>query len=79
MAELHTDIPLPIPLEHVQTKDLSVAQVFTLFSELEFSLLVKRFQSLLNGVYGAHFRRDEFPQTLSAVPSIQEKKQLSLF
>ncbi len=79
MAQLHTDMPLPIPLDRVQVQHLPVAQVFTLFSELEFSLLSKRFQALLDSAYGAHFCGEEFPRAPSTTPAMQEKKQLSLF
>ena len=79
MAQLHTDIPLPVALEDTQMKDLPVAQLFTFLSALEFSLLTKRLQALLESPYGSRFRAEELAKIPSAVPSAQEEKQLSLF
>ena len=79
MARLHTDIPLPIPLDGISLKDLPVGNVFSLFSELNFSLLTKRFQSLLESPYGSHFRADEIKENTAVAAASLQESQLSMF
>ncbi|MDD5054702.1 MAG: 5'-3' exonuclease H3TH domain-containing protein [Candidatus Peribacteraceae bacterium] len=65
MALLKCDIDLPVPLADLELHDIPAAPILQLFSELEFSLATKRFQSLLSTSYGlSHFRTD--PGSLTA-------------
>jgi DNA polymerase-1 len=57
MSELVPDIPLPVPLDALLFQDIPTEPIFELFHELEFTLLVRRFQTMLQAPYGhAHFR-----------------------
>jgi 5'-3' exonuclease len=60
MAKLVCDIALPVEMSKLSLTDVPVAQVMSLFRELEFSVLTKRFESFVKSEYGSkHFRRDE--------------------
>ena len=59
MAELKSDIDLPVPLSDLAFTDIHTAPILSLFSELEFSLVTRRFLSLLETPYGrARFASD---------------------
>ncbi len=81
MAELICDIPLPVSLEGLHYSDIDPAPLLHFFSELEFTLLAKRFQKFLQSSYGAeHFNTEHV--ALHAAPSRGAEKsegQLSLF
>jgi len=69
MAELVCDIPVRYSLKDIELKEISSVPVFNFFSEMEFSLLFKRFQKLLSTEYGKkHFQSD-------APAVIEEKKE----
>jgi DNA polymerase-1 len=56
MAELACDIPLPVPFRNLTLKGLPSASVEEFFRTMEFTLLLKRFHSLLLSPFGrAHF------------------------
>ena len=59
MAELVTDIPLPVPLDALALKEIPPEPVFQIFQELAFTLVTRRFQALLATAYGqAHFLQE---------------------
>jgi DNA polymerase-1 len=76
MAELLCDIPLPISLDDLWLKELSSLSISEFFQKMEFSLLVKRLQSLVSTEFGTRFTDGE-----DLVFKEKEKKesQLSLF
>lgn len=56
MSELVTNIPLPVPLDALALKDIPSEPVFSIFKELEFTLVTRRFQAFLLCPYGrTHF------------------------
>ena len=56
MARLICDIPLPIPLPELAYEKIPSESIAKLFTDLEFTLLQKRFFSFLESPYGqAHF------------------------
>ena len=57
MSELVEDIPLSVPLASLEIADTPADSIFSLFRELEFTLAIRKFQSLLATSYGvAHFK-----------------------
>lgn len=59
MALLKCDIDLPIPLKELEFTGIHTAPILKLFSELGFSLVTRRFLSLLESAYGrTHFTVD---------------------
>jgi len=77
MAVLETNLDLPIPLKELTMKDMPVKEVFEFFREMEFSLLTKRFQALLDTEYGAeHFNVEEKVENPSVA---NEDNQLTMF
>lgn len=81
MAELICDIPLPIPMEDIFLKDLDPNPLISFFTEMEFTLLTKRFVSLLGTEYGQeHYKTDgvDISDAL-AEPKKESEAQLSLF
>lgn len=77
MAELVSDIPLPLALEQLRLKDMPVDPAQAFFHELEFAALAKRFDQLLRTPYGAaHFR---VPQMEEVQVRTTTEKQMSLF
>ncbi len=76
LAKLQCDLPLPVPLEELELQDLPVDPVRSLFRTLEFSLLGRRFESLLASPYGrARFWSVE---DVMAQPEA-EKPQMTMF
>ncbi|MBT4119379.1 MAG: hypothetical protein HOG89_00125 [Candidatus Peribacter sp.] len=74
MAELVCDLDLPASMEDIELNDLSPTPLLEFFTELEFTLLSKRFLRMLETDYGqAHFLTEEI-----AMPA-ESKTQLSLF
>ena len=78
MAELVCDIPLDPPLERLRLAHLPADKILDLFSELEFTLLTRRFREFFDTAYG----RTIFD--IDALPKIQQtptskNDQLSLF
>lgn len=79
MATLECDIPLPFPLEDTELAKMPVAQVYDVFTELEFTLLSKRLDSLLDLEYGMnHFNIDERDHAKKSMKNDHED-QMSLF
>ena len=77
MAVLETNIKLPISLKELAMKDLPVREVFEFFREMEFSLLAKRFQALLDTEYGSkHFNVEERVENPLVA---NENNQLTMF
>ena len=75
MAELVVDIPLPVPLADLALENMPAQPVIDLFQELEFALLIKRFQALLDSPYGqAHFQHLDPQQQVS-----NDEVQLTMF
>ncbi len=59
MAVLKSDVPLPVPVEDLAILGIEAARIRSLFSALEFSLVMKRFETLLSTPYGQkHFKND---------------------
>lgn len=88
MAILKSDIPLSIPLSDLQFSGVDADAVRSVFSDLEFTLVMKRFEALLQTPYGQqHFvddRKIDFSQKEAFVDAkkpmkiVQESAQLSL-
>ncbi len=81
MAELVCDIELPISIDDVQLENLDPSPLLEFFTELEFTLLSKRFLKLLESDYGQqHFQTEglSLPTSSSGVAPKSEA-QLSLF
>ncbi|MDO8648945.1 MAG: 5'-3' exonuclease H3TH domain-containing protein [Candidatus Peregrinibacteria bacterium] len=78
MATLLCDIELPAPLASLALKDVPAARAEDFFRSMEFTLLLKRFTSLLDTPYGKeHFARAS--HSSSQPVHSWEKPQLSLF
>ena len=79
MAVLVDDAELPTPLTETALESLPASNILNMFRELEFTLLTKRFVSLLDTEYGKnHFASDE----MELLKFSQEKKsedQMTLF
>jgi len=74
MAELVSDIPLPVPVQDLMINELPTDKVVEFFREMEFTLLLKRLQSLMQTPYGsAHFAET------AMVGTTPQKTQLPLF
>ncbi len=59
MATLQSDIPLPVTLEELYFSGVSSGRVCSFFAEMEFTLVMKRFENLLQTPYGqCHFLHD---------------------
>lgn len=79
MATLTEDMPLPFSIEDLLLHDLPAERIEAFFREMEFLLLLKRLHSLLKIPYGqAHFAVP-LGLDLAEKPTLEEKKQLSLF
>lgn len=79
MAQLELEIPLPVPMEDLALKNLPVESVFDLFGELEFTLLTKRLQSLLDTSFGVRcFNQVDIP-TVEEMREKNTEDQMSLF
>jgi len=77
MAELVCDIPLPVSLKDLKVDHIPTEDVVGFFREVEFTLLLKRLQSLLNSDYGKkHFADSE---SVAIVDVSKKKDQLTLF
>jgi DNA polymerase-1 len=78
MSVLVCDAPLPVPLRELVLRDLPVEPVLRFFRAFEFTVLVKRFQTLLALPFGkAHFAVGSAP--VSAALTESERKQMALF
>lgn len=74
MALLKCDTPFPVPLEDLEFTGIRTAPIFNIFSELDFTLVVRRFQALLATPYGAaHFVNDGAPIPVSAETKAAKK------
>jgi len=74
MAELVCDLDLPVSMEDIQLIDMDPTLLLEFFTELEFTLLSKRFMKFLETDYGqSHYLTDTI-----AMPA-ESKTQLSLF
>lgn len=69
MAQLVLDMPLPLSLDQLALNNLDPTDVLAFFEQMEFTLLSKRLQKLLETDFGA----DHFVETLKS------ESQLSLF
>lgn len=59
MALLKCDIDLPVPLKDLEFTGIRTSPIYSVFSELQFSLVTRRFASLVDSAYGkAHFTVD---------------------
>lgn len=78
MATLIEDISLSVPLDDLSFTGIQTAPVLQLFSDLEFSLVTRRFLTLLETAYGrAHFVGDaasEAMEIFAAMPSESQKQ-----
>ena len=80
MATLISDIPLPIPLTELSYTDIDPVPVMHMFTELGFTLVMRRFLSLLETPYGlSHFlpAPEEAARALSPLASAKSKTQTS--
>ena len=76
MAELVCDIPLPFKMKELEVGELPTDEIAEFFRKMEFSLLLKRLQSLMQTPFGKKL----FDATDDLVMSSSTKKeQLSLF
>jgi len=77
MAELVCDIPLSVKLKDIALRDIPAEPISTFFKEMEFTLLLKRFQQFLQTEYGKnHFT---IPEGALLPLSPSKEDQLSLF
>jgi DNA polymerase-1 len=75
MALLKCDIPLPVPMADLAFTGIDAAPVHAFFSELEFTLVARRFDALLQTPYGQqHFIADQ-----ARTQKIPECKRSSTF
>lgn len=78
MSVLVVDIPLVVPLPDLQLNALPAESIEQFFRAMEFTMLIKRLQSLTATPFGqAHFTGGSAP--VSAALSEDERKQMSLF
>jgi DNA polymerase-1 len=78
MALLKCDIELPVPLEELAFKGIQTDPILQLFTELEFSLVSRRFMALLDTPYGhEHFvgRSSLTTDEMEEIFSAKEKKK----
>ncbi|HVW66789.1 MAG TPA: 5'-3' exonuclease H3TH domain-containing protein [Candidatus Peribacteraceae bacterium] len=78
MAELVCDIPLDPPLERLRLAHLPADKILDLFSELEFTLLTRRFREFFNTAYGRTIFDIESLPKIEQTPT-SKTDQLSLF
>ena len=75
MAQLVGDIPLPVTLNDTFIKDVNADDVLNFLQEMEFAMLTRRFQALLDLPYGqSHFTASKFQ-----APIKEESGQLTMF
>ena len=81
MAELVCDIDIPISLDKAMLQEVDPSPLLEIFSELEFTLLTKRFIRFLETDYGKmHFQTDAIAlATSSSESGAKSEAQLSLF
>ncbi len=78
MAQLVCDMPLSLQLQDLSLTDLPTDTLVSFFQEMDFTLLLKRFQEVLKTSYGARiFQRSEI--AIEAEPVPKAESQLSLF
>jgi len=76
MAELVCDIPLPLKMKELELSKLPTDEIVEFFREMEFSLLLKRLQSLMQTPFG----KDHFEEVEEGIVSAPIKKeQMSMF
>ncbi len=88
MAVLKCDIPLPVPMDDLRFSDIDADPVRAFLSELEFVLVLKRFDALLSTQFGlSHFKsssdtvfahQEGLPEKTVRSKPMQESAQLSL-
>ena len=79
MSVLKLDMPLPQSLEEISLHDLPVQSVFDFFAEMEFSLLTKRFQALLDSDdTSGHFSEEE-KEVVQVSSAEKEPDQMAMF
>jgi len=79
MAQLMTDIALPIPLAKLHIEKLPTAKIVEAFNAFEFTLLSRRLQKVLETDYGRlHFEPLSDAMRAEVTPA-DSKRQLSLF
>lgn len=77
-AQLLLDLPLPVSLSDLELTGITSDPIFDFFSEMEFSLLLKRFQKFLESDYA----RERFvvnPDHVIREKPKKEEEQMSLF
>lgn len=81
MAELVCDIELPISMDDIRLQDVNPERVLNFFTEMDFTLLSKRFLKFLETEYAReHFALDSFDMHMSTSGQTEKSKaQLSLF
>lgn len=79
MARLVCDMPVPFSLEDLSLKDMDPQPFLDFCSEVEFTLLLKRFQSFLKTDYGRQVFGDYDLDQAQASAKPQSQSQLSLF
>ncbi|MBT3292707.1 hypothetical protein HN512_04290 [Candidatus Peregrinibacteria bacterium] len=76
MADLIRDIPLPISLKDLEVNDLPTDNIFDTLNELEFAMLIKRYQSLMDTQYGqTHFLKSSH-ESISARSDVGEQMSM---
>lgn len=82
MATLICDMPLPVALSRIAIPTIDADRLLTLFSDLEFVLLTRRFKTLVseNPYFRAHFSGAKLTANaaVTAVPASAAREQLSL-
>lgn len=79
MAELRCDIPLPVLLAELAFSDIDTDPILAVFSELQFSLVTRRFLTFLETEYGKkHFRAPSEGYDASKIASESQKKRTSV-
>jgi DNA polymerase I len=81
MAQLLTDLPLPLPLTALTLSAMPADSILTFFGALEFGLLTRRFQRFLETPYGREHCTIPSASSLpsSATHSVQSVAQPTLF
>jgi DNA polymerase-1 len=83
MAELACEIPLPASLEDISVHQIDPSTVLTFFTELDFTLLTKRFLKFLESDFGQKMYDTNNVEVPEVVPSSAQApdttSQLSLF
>jgi DNA polymerase-1 len=76
MVQLICDMALPVALDDLKLTGLPTDQIIAFFTEMEFTLLTKRFQQLLAMPFG----KAHFAQSAQPLPTVRsDNDQLALF